>query len=570
MRCDNVVLGKKHEGILHAQPALSGGNSTESDRSKEEKLRKRNLVLVSEMDNTNHQWPWPETVKVFKKCAEKKWTPISLLPEVSVIISFHNNENIFNILHTLHAIVKHTPSQLLREIILIDDNSHKDEFCQILKFHIDEFVNARVQLVRSNSTLGLIRARLNGIKLARAPVVIVMDSHVEPQPGWLVPLLHEIKLDGRTLATPYLDWMQKFPHGWQYRHGACSWKTYFDWTLTFGFQALSPKVITVREANPTAPVASAVTVGTVWAMEKAWFEEVGAFDEDMQLWGGENIDLGVRVWLFGGRVVNVPCSHVAHLESVGGRDYRNSWSEIIHTNYKRFAEVWMDDYKEYFYQHIPEARNLNMGDITSRLTLKSRALHNFTWFLTNILPELGRPDVGSMAWGGLEVVYDGRLPRCLDSLFSFSPQITLCNPRAIATQGYYWTMDGLIRLPIHILNHAGEAVVSNEYTSYHNTGQATVWFHTRNGPIIETKSGLCMEMTAQNTVILTKCEDKPQQRWRFMYYSADYDRMMLSHQSNVQDFSKYLRQTKHFQITTRAYAKLSIAVDRVFHNLHHG
>ena len=40
---------------------------------------------------------------------------------------------------------------------------------------------------------------------------------------------------------------------------------------------------------------SAVTVGTVWGMDKAWFEEVGAFDERMERWGGENLDLAVRV-----------------------------------------------------------------------------------------------------------------------------------------------------------------------------------------------------------------------------------------------------------------------------------
>ena len=40
---------------------------------------------------------------------------------------------------------------------------------------------------------------------------------------------------------------------------------------------------------------SAVTVGTVWGMDKAWFEEVGAFDDGMLRWGGENLDLAVRV-----------------------------------------------------------------------------------------------------------------------------------------------------------------------------------------------------------------------------------------------------------------------------------
>ena len=38
-----------------------------------------------------------------------------------------------------------------------------------------------------------------------------------------------------------------------------------------------------------------VIIGTIFAIRKDYFFEVGAFDEDMQLWGGENLDLPVRV-----------------------------------------------------------------------------------------------------------------------------------------------------------------------------------------------------------------------------------------------------------------------------------
>ena len=52
-------------------------------------------------------------------------------------------------------------------------------------------------------------------------------------------------------------------------------------------------------------------------------------------------------------MVNVPCSHVSHLERDGTRNYRNGRTDIIQTNYKRFVEVWLDDYKKYFYMHLP-------------------------------------------------------------------------------------------------------------------------------------------------------------------------------------------------------------------------
>ena len=49
------------------------------------------------------------------------------LPAVSVIISFYDNENISNILMTVHSVVGRTPPSLLHEIILVDDDTTKGE-----------------------------------------------------------------------------------------------------------------------------------------------------------------------------------------------------------------------------------------------------------------------------------------------------------------------------------------------------------------------------------------------------------------------------------------------------------
>ena len=41
---------------------------------------------------------------------------------------------------------------------------------------------------------------------------------------------------------------------------------------------------------------SPVTVGTIWAMNKAFFNDIGALDDQMQGWGGENLDITIRVY----------------------------------------------------------------------------------------------------------------------------------------------------------------------------------------------------------------------------------------------------------------------------------
>ena len=58
--------------------------------------------------------------------------------------------------------------------------------------------------------------------------------------------------------------------------------------------------------------------------------------------------------MFGGRVVNVPCSHLAHLEKPGMRDYRIDSVDTVFRNYKRFMQVWLPEYMEYFMPYFPD------------------------------------------------------------------------------------------------------------------------------------------------------------------------------------------------------------------------
>ena len=52
----------------------------------------------------------------------------------------------------------------------------------------------------------------------------------------------------------------------------------------------------------TVPFRSAALVGCALAVQKQHFFDVGAFDEGMNVWGGENIELAMRNWMCHGRV----------------------------------------------------------------------------------------------------------------------------------------------------------------------------------------------------------------------------------------------------------------------------
>ena len=53
-----------------------------------------------------------------------------------------------------------------------------------------------------------------------------------------------------------------------------------------------------------APFRSPTLVGCAFAVQKQHFFDVGSFDDAMNIWGGENIELAFRNWMCHGQVSN--------------------------------------------------------------------------------------------------------------------------------------------------------------------------------------------------------------------------------------------------------------------------
>ncbi len=75
---------------------------------------------------------------------------------------------------------------------------------------------------------------------------------------------------------------------------------------------------------------------------------MGAYDEGMEVWGGENVEMSLRVWQCGGELLIVPCSRVGHVfRKVSPYSWPGGVDHVLHKNRIRTARVWLDDYVEF-------------------------------------------------------------------------------------------------------------------------------------------------------------------------------------------------------------------------------
>ncbi|VDM41081.1 unnamed protein product [Toxocara canis] len=277
----------------------------------------------------------------------------------SIVIAYHNEAR-STLLRTVMSAFLRSPAKLLTEIILVDDFSDD----------------------------GLMRSRIKGAQLASAPVVTFLDSHCECNVQWLEPLLARVNENPHVVVAPVIDTIDM--NTFDYAAGNANLRGGFDWDLRFQWQNLSSTLRDERRANPTLPIKTPVMSGSIFMLRKNWFETLGTYDPMMDVWGGENLEFSFRVWQCGGSLEIIPCSRVGHVFSTQrSQTFRGGRLSVFERNTRRAAEIWLDDYKQFYFARVPTARFVDFGDISERLKLKERLrCKNFTWYVSEVYPEL--------------------------------------------------------------------------------------------------------------------------------------------------------------------------------------
>lgn len=163
-----------------------------------------------------------------EQCRYKKYP--TRLPKTSVIIIFHNE--IWSVLlRTIWSVIIHSPKELLKEIILVDDVSTEAELKKPLTDYV-ETLPVLVRLIRTKKREGLIRARLIGARNATGSILLFIDAHMECINGYMEPILARIASDRSVIAVPLIDSVTA--SHWnldvnEERINSLRWNLLFDW-----------------------------------------------------------------------------------------------------------------------------------------------------------------------------------------------------------------------------------------------------------------------------------------------------------------------------------------------------
>ncbi len=260
------------------------------------------------------------------------------------------------------------------EIIVVDDGSTDGSTA----FLNDGYPN--ITLLRHTSRLGVSGARNFGAQHATGDVLVFSDAHISAPPGWFEPMLELLARPEVGAVAPAIGMLQA-DGGESAGYG----QKWCDASLSVAWLG----------KQSDSPYPTPLICGCFLALRREVFTATGGFDPGLVLWGAEDSELSIRLWLLGYECWVVPQVNVRHAFRARF-PYEVKWEPILH-NRLRLASTHLgsrrlvrvvDRLKQYDEFAAASVRLLT-GDMATRSSkLRASRIHDDDWFFERFRNEL--------------------------------------------------------------------------------------------------------------------------------------------------------------------------------------
>jgi N-acetylglucosaminyl-diphospho-decaprenol L-rhamnosyltransferase len=232
---------------------------------------------------------------------------------LAVVIVTHNSAD--HVCETLRAVEGQLRDD---DELIVVDNASSDDTCSVVRRG-----SARVRVLEQAINLGFAGGCNAGVAAASAQLLLFLNPDAEPAPGCIDAL--------RETAGERPDWAAWQPLVTMNGGRAINTSGGVTHFLGLGWAGRCGEPV---DTAPSEPVEIDFASGAALCVRREAWERVGEFDERYFMYG-EDVDLGLRLWLNGYGVGIVPAAHVRHdyaFAKGGGKWFlleRNRWWTVL-------------------------------------------------------------------------------------------------------------------------------------------------------------------------------------------------------------------------------------------------
>jgi GT2 family glycosyltransferase len=248
----------------------------------------------------------------------------SKYPIVSIIILNYNGKKYLDA--CFDSISKISYPENRYEVIMIDNCSHDDSVDYVIQHY------PWVKVVRLKRNYGFTAGNNIGVKLSIGEYIVFLNNDVVVSRDWLIELVENAIQYPNSIVTSkayFLHDPEIINHD-----GSKATLVGRGFCLNFGAK---------DNAFPNSIKKSRYVIqpyGASMLIKKSIFEELGEFDEDY--WTSlEDLDLGLRAWLYGYKVIYAPSSIFYHaVGGTAGKGSRMTDTMIFHTTKNSYMNIF--------------------------------------------------------------------------------------------------------------------------------------------------------------------------------------------------------------------------------------